>query len=189
MVNVLDAVRGQWADPMWRLSNLYTIVNKKGTAERFVPNSQQMDFIQSLHGRDIVLKARQLGFTTLAAIIALDECVFTPNWSAAIIAHTRADAQKILKTKVRFPYENLPTQIKEAVPLVNDAADTLALANNSSIVVTTSARGGTLQRLHISEFGKICARFPDRADEIVSGSFPAAENGNITVESSRRAAG
>ena len=183
MANALATVKDQFADPLWRLSNLYDIVNKRGHVVRFTPNQQQLDYLLNLHGRDIVLKARQLGFTTLAAIVALDECVFTPNWSAAIIAHTKPDAQKILKTKVRFPYDNLPDGIKEACPLVNDAADTLALANNSSVVVTSSARGGTLQRLHVSEFGKICARFPDKAEEIISGSFPAAENGHITIES------
>lgn len=173
----------QFCDPLWRLHNLYFIINKHGHEVKFEPNIQQADFLGHIHGRDIVLKARQLGFTTLAAIVALDECVWTPNWSAAIIAHTKPDAQKILKTKVRFPYDKLPQGIKDLVPLVSDAADTLAMANNSSIVVTNSARGGTLQRLHVSEFGKICARYPDKAQEIISGSFPAAENGHITIES------
>jgi hypothetical protein len=34
-------------------------------------------------------------------------------------------------------------------------------------------RSGTVQLLHISEFGKICARYPDKAREIVTGSFEA----------------
>jgi hypothetical protein len=173
----------QFSDPIWRISNLYFIVDKNGREVKFEPNQQQLDYLLNLHGRDIILKARQLGFTTLASIISLDECVWTPNWAAAIIAHTKPDAQKILKTKVAFPYSKLPDGIKQRVYPVNDAADTFALSNNSSVVVTNSARGGTLQRLHVSEFGKICARFPDKAQEIISGSFPAAENGSITVES------
>ena len=36
-----------------------------------------------------------------------------------------------------------------------------------------SARSGTLQRLHVSEFGKICAQYPKKAREIVTGAFPA----------------
>ncbi|AUQ64427.1 terminase [Phaeobacter inhibens] len=176
-------VREQFADPRWRLSNLYYIIDKRGHQVKFTPNTQQLDFMETLHGRDLILKARQLGFTTFAGIISLDEAYWNPNWAAAIIAHTKPDAQKILKTKVRYPYDQLPDGLKAANPLVNDAADTLALANNSSVVVTNSARGGTLNRLHVSEFGKICARFPDKAKEIVSGSFPAAENGSITIES------
>jgi hypothetical protein len=181
--SALATVNEQFSEPLWRLSNLYYIVDKMGRECKFVPNEQQYDFLTSIHGKDIILKARQLGFTTLAAIVSLDECLWTTNWSAAIIAHTRPDAQKILKTKVRFPYDKLPDGLKNEMPLVSDAADTLALANGSSVVVTSSARGGTLQRLHVSEFGKICARFPDKAEEIISGSFPAAENGHITIES------
>lgn len=183
MERALATVKDQFCDPLWRLSNLYYIVDKFGRQVKFEPNMQQLDYLQTIHGRDIVLKARQVGFTTLASIVSLDECVWTPNWSAAIIAHTKPDAQKILKTKVRFPYDKLPDGIKAKVPLVSDAADTLAMANGSSVVVTSSARGGTLQRLHISEFGKICARYPDKATEIISGSIPAAENGHITIES------
>lgn len=178
-----EELKGQYADPRWRVCNLYYIVDKMGRIVKFEPNQQQLDFMDSLHGKDIILKARQLGFTTFAGIVSLDECVWTLNWSAAIIAHTKPDAQKILKTKVRFPYDNLPDAIKSKVMPVNDAADTFALSNGSSVVVTNSARGGTLQRLHVSEFGKICARFPDKAQEIISGSFPAAENGHITIES------
>lgn len=184
MASALAAVnKDQFADPLWRLSNLYYIVDKNGHEVKFQPNEQQLDYLLNCHGRDIVLKARQLGFTTLAGIMSLDECVWTPNWSTAIIAHTKPDAQKILKHKVAFPYSKLPEGIKSNVYPVNDAADTFSLSNNSSVVVTNSARGGTLQRLHISEFGKICARFPDKAKEIVSGSFPAAEKGCITIES------
>lgn len=176
-------VRENFADPMWRLNNLYYIVNKQGLIVKFEPNVQQYEYLTNIHGRDIILKARQLGFSTLACIVSLDEAIWTPNYSAAIIAHTKPDAQSLLKTKIKFPYDKLPDAIKNSVPTVNDAADTFALANNSSIVVTSSARGGTLQRLHISEFGKICARFPDKAQEIISGSIPAAENGHITIES------
>lgn len=183
MASALEINKGQFADPMWRLHNLYYIVNKVGRIVLFEPNVQQLDYLNNIHGRDIILKARQLGFTTLAAIVSLDEAIWTPNWSAAIIAHTKPDAQNILKTKVKFPYSQLPEGLRNAVPAVSDAADTFALGNGSSVQVTNSARGGTLQRLHISEFGKICARYPDKAQEIISGSLPAAENGHITIES------
>lgn len=179
----MATVRDQFADPVWRLHNLYKIVNKQGQIVKFEPNEQQLRYINGIHGRDIILKARQLGFSTLACIISLDEAIWTPNYSAAVIAHTKPDAQNLLKTKIKFPYSQLPDGLRNAVPTVNDAADTFSLANGSSIIVTNSARGGTFQRLHISEFGKICARYPDKAQEIISGSIPAAESGHITIES------
>jgi hypothetical protein len=42
-------------------------------------------------------------------------------------------------------------------------------------------RGGTLHFLHVSEFGKICARFPHRAREIVTGSLPAVTGSGIVM--------
>ena len=51
-------------------------------------------------------------------------------------------------------------------------------------MVSTGYRGGTLQSLHISEFGKICRQFPDKATEIVTGAFEAvAKENTITIES------
>ena len=173
----------QFFDVHWRLNNLYQIVNKEGLQVRFEMNDAQSEFVKELTGRDIVLKARQRGFTTLCCIIALDECLFNPNWRAAIIAHKLDDAKSIFETKVKFPYDNLPDQLKQRLPLVKDSADTLSIANGSTLEVKTSARSGTYQRLHISEFGKICAKYPEKAREIVTGSFPAAEHGQITIES------
>jgi len=41
-----------------------------------------------------------------------------------------------------------------------------------------------MQFLHVSEFGKICARFPHRAREIVTGSLPAVpKSGVVIIES------
>lgn len=41
-----------------------------------------------------------------------------------------------------------------------------------------------LWALHISEFGKICAKYPDKAAEVVTGSIPAVPtNGLLVVES------
>ena len=181
----LDELTAILSDPIERLTcgELYKIVNKEGRVVKFIPNEQQLQFIRECHGHDILLKARQLGMTTLAGIMSVDECVFNSNWSASIIAHTQKDAQKILRNQVKFPYVNLPEMIRIKVPAVADSADTLALANGSRVIVSTSARGDTLQRLHISEFGKICARFPDKAQEIVTGALPAAEKGRVTIES------
>lgn len=50
--------------------------------------------------------------------------------------------------------------------------------------MSTSFRGGTLRYLHVSEFGKICAKFPHKAREIVTGAFEAvATDCFVTIES------
>lgn len=174
------------ADPMWRLNNLYFITAKEdedgnGLVVRFRMNEAQRRLAENLWFRNIIPKARQLGFTTFACILALDYCLFTPNFQAGIIAHTDGAAKKLFRDKVLFAYERLPEALREAMPLKKQSAEELQFANNSSILVSTSMRGGTMQFLHISEFGKICARFPHRAREIVTGSLPAVPSSGIVM--------
>jgi hypothetical protein len=173
----------QLADPMWRLSNLYWIQNKAGERVKFKPNSSQSEYMQSATFSDVILKARQRGFTTLMCLIGLDESLFLDDHKVAIIAHTLNDAAEIFDSKVKFPYENLPEAIKTARPASNDRSGLLRFDHGSSIRVATSARSGTLQRLHISEFGKICAKYPAKAREIVTGAFPAVGKNPKTLES------
>lgn len=179
----------QFLDPIWRISNLYTIIDKSGKAVPFRPWDEQREFLTSMHTRNLILKCRQRGFTTLMCIVQLDDCIFTPNVRAAVIAHKLDDAKVIFRDKVKFPYDSLPDGIKAGVPAVQDSADTLTLGNNSSFRVSTSARSGTLNWLHVSEYGKICAQFPEKAREIRTGSFPATENGVITIESTAEGEG
>lgn len=178
------------ADPMWRISNLYKIIIKGDQGEddlviQFKPNRAQRRFIRRLWHRNIILKARQLGFTTLVAIVWLDHALFNANVRCGIIAQDREAAEAIFRDKVKFAYENLPAPLKEAMPLKRDSATELLFAhNNSSIRVATSMRSGTIHRLHVSEFGKICAKYPDKAREVVTGSIPAVpKNGILIIES------
>ena len=176
------------ADPMWRLSHLYKIIIKgdseddEGLVVQFKLNRAQMRFLSRLHHRNIILKARQLGFTTLIAIAWLDHALFNANSRCGIIAHDRDAAKVIFRDKVKFAYENLPADLREAMPLKADNADELLFAhNNSSVRVATSMRSGTIHRLHISEFGKICAKYPDKAKEVITGSIPAVPLRGITI--------
>lgn len=173
----------QFLDPIWRLNNLYEIIDKDGKGVPFRMNWAQQEFVEGIHRRNLILKARQLGMTTLCCLMYLDDCLFNPNIAAAVIAHKIDDAKKIFASKVKYPYDRLPDQLKAAVPLVRASADTLVLANNSTIQVSLSTRSGTVQWLHVSEYGKICAQYPDKAREIRTGAFPSAEKGVITIES------
>ncbi len=61
----------------------------------------------------------------------------------------------------------------------NDRSGELAFENGSSYRVSTGFRSGTYQRLLISEFGKICAKSPDVAKEIVTGSLNTVSTDQI----------
>lgn len=178
------------ADPMWRLANLYYITVKRegeeGEGKRvlFQMNRHQRRFVERLWHRNIIIKARQLGFTTLICILWLDHALFNKDQRCGIVAQDDGAAKVIFRDKVKYAYDNLPETLRQAMPLAKDAADELLFEhNNSSIRVATSMRSGTLDRLHVSEFGKICAKFPDKANEVITGSIPAAEAGIVVIES------
>lgn len=176
------------ADPLWRLYSgyLYKIMVKsddgEGSVIPFRPNRAQRRLISRLWHRNIILKARQLGFTTLIAIMWLDHALFNANQRCGIIAQDREAAEVIFRDKVKLAYDNLPEPLRKAMPLATQNKSELLFGhNNSSIRVATSMRSGTIHRLHVSEFGKICAKFPDKANEVVTGSLPAVPLDGIAI--------
>lgn len=174
----------RFSDRHWRLNNLYWIKDKAGNAIPFRLNPNQEQLLSELWTLNIILKARQMGFTTLIQIMMLDACLFNSNTSAGIVAHNREDAEAFFDDKIKFAYDNLDPEIRRAVPATQDSAKSLTFANGSRIRVGTSLRSGTFQYLHVSEFGKTCAQFPAKAKEIVTGAFNAVEAGQfIAVES------
>lgn len=178
-VRVPPAILNKFQDQGWRLNNLYWITDKEGRKVKFETNWAQAQLLKDLHFLNLILKARQLGFTTFIQIYMLDICIFHPDTRAGVIAHTKDDAEAIFRDKIKFPYDNLPDQIKAASPIVRDNTTTLELGNNSIIRVGTSLRGGTLQYLHVSEFGKICAKYPEKAREIITGAINTIEAGQV----------
>ena len=181
------------AYPVWRICSgaIYKIMVKSpeqeaggdpGTVLPFVPNRAQRKLLSRLHYRNIICKARQLGFTTLACIMWLDHALFNADQRCGIVAQGLEEAGIIFRDKVKFAYDNLPAFLREQFPLARDSASELLFAhNNSSVRVAVSMRSGTIHRLHVSEFGKICANHPKKAREVTSGSLPAVPDDGIAI--------
>lgn len=179
------ALRNRWPDKMARLrGGFYKIKDKEGAVIPFRLNGDQEAFLAGRHGLDIVLKARQKGFTTVIQLDMLDDCLFIANTAAGVIAHNLADAKSFFADKIKFAYDTLPIAFRKHRSAAVDSSDSLKFNNGSSIRVGTSLRSGTLQRLHVSEYGKLCAKFPEKAREVKSGAFNTVQAGQkIAVES------
>lgn len=176
-------LRAILSDRLKRLNSLYYITDKNGKRVKFKMTREQLDHYDNEHNRNIILKARQLGFTTLICIVQLDAAIFEGK-KCALIAHTLHDAKRLFREKTQYAYNNLPAIIKAANPVMLLNTDEIVFTKGGSVTVSTSFRGGTLQRLHVSEFGKICAKFPEKAREIITGALQAVgDNGIATFES------
>jgi len=183
--SVLALAAKRWPDKRARLlDGFYRIKGKDGKVIPFRANDDQQRFLGERHGMDVVLKARQKGFTTVIQLDMLDDCLFQPNTAAGVIAHNLNDAKAFFADKIKFAYDNLPQAFRDVVSAEQDAADSMKFSNGSSIRVGTSLRSGTLQRLHVSEYGKLCAKYPEKAREVRTGAFNTVQAGqSIVVES------
>jgi len=181
--SALEIAQERINDPYWRINNLYHIVNKQGVKSVFKLNWAQKQLYNDMWYCNVILKARQLGISTFVSLLFLDRCIFNSNISAGIIAHTLEDAQQLFR-RVKFAYDNLPQELRDLRSAENDTANMLKFSNGSSIRVGTSLRSSTFQFLHISEFGKICAKYPDKAQEIITGSLNTVAPGQyVFIES------
>jgi hypothetical protein len=170
-----------WESLEWRLDNLYQIVDKNKKLVKFVMNDAQRSFIDNMHTRNIILKARQLGFSTLMQVLELDSALFNTNHTGVVIADTLPNAGRLFG-KVELALKTLPKEIRQAFTIKSQTSkSTIEFANGSSIAVSTSARGGTVNLLHVSELGKIARKYPARAEEIVTGSFESVPLESIIV--------
>ncbi len=184
----------------WRMDNLYFIITKDKVKQPFKMNRAQLHFFTNylsvpgkIYHRHIVLKARQLGFTTFIDLFILDEILFNTNREGLIIAHKVGDATEIFDKKIDFAIRNMATEVKEAYfKIKHNAARKIQVVvdygpekgSTSSIAVSVSGRSGTYHVVHISEFAKMCVEFPKRAAEVETGTFPAVPfDGFIFIES------
>src|SRR6185312_12226032 len=94
---------------------------KDGTKELFQMNRAQRHFFdhylsdpKNTYHRHIILKSRQLGFTTFIDLFILDEILFHTNREGLVVAHKVQDATEIFDRKIDFALRNMADEVKGA---------------------------------------------------------------------------
>jgi hypothetical protein len=179
-----DLIVNYMSSKLWRLNNLYSIVDKHGKIISFNMNiSQHRVYAESLrHPRLIILKSRQQGISTLWLVSFFDDTCTNKNLSIGLMAQGTDEAATLLaRTKVLW--DNLSPQAKAffGLRIIVDNTKELSLSNKCSMYVRTSFRSATLQRLHISEMGKIANNYPIKAQETKTGTLQAIAPGNTAI--------
>lgn len=171
-------------DKTWRLNNLYQIVNKSGNSVRFKLNPVQTQVIECPHRRKLILKARQLGMSTLSVIDMLDDTLFTRNLSTGIVSYSLEHAQHIFKRIIGHALDTFPEYLRDYLGIKGRSAREISFNNGSFLRVDTTLRGSTYQNVLISEFGKTCARSPMKAEEVITGTLNTIPiDGKVIIES------
>lgn len=117
-----DWYEGCWRDRKWRLNHLYWIEVKSGPPRRFRMNWAQEELFDNLWTRNQVLKARQLGISTLTSLYVLDSMLFEANFHAGIIDKSLPDATEKLG-KIRFALRCMLRAPEHGVDWVEDEDD------------------------------------------------------------------
>lgn len=174
------------ANPLYRICNLYTIIDKNTGRVPFRPNWAQRVVLHAVYVRKrrkiAIPKARQMGFSTLIALILFDTAYFHQNTSVSIVDQTQDDATKKLE-KIKLAYKHLPESLKKGEPKPNHSHE-IGFPWGSSVIAGKNARGGTNHALHISEWGPIAWDDPNRSTEILTGAMESVSpTGLIFAES------
>lgn len=161
----------------WRMDHLYKIKTKHKTIETFTRNLAQQNYAARKGNKNMILKARQLGFTTECLIDFLDDTITNPNTSTAIIAHKKDKVIKMFEM-VKRAYENMPDALRPKSSLEN-TNEIYFPELDSKIYVTMDTRSETVNNLHVSE-----AHFIRNAEDMLAGTLESVpKDGKINLES------
>ncbi|BAM63050.1 putative terminase, large subunit [Edwardsiella phage KF-1] len=183
-ISTQDFERQYLANKLWRLNHIYTIVNKSGAAVQFKMNKSQHRVYGASrkHKRVIILKSRQQGISTFWLVSYFDDGVFCKLLNIGMMAQGVDEAASLLE-RSKFIWDHLSPDIKRFanIGLDKDNLKEFSFTNGSKIFIRVSFRSTTLQRLHISEMGKIANQTPQRAKEVKTGTLQALYEGNTGV--------
>lgn len=175
----------------WRLDNLYTIKDAYGKILPFRMREGQRWFMRRIWHRNLILKARKRGFSTLVELLGADRLAFNPNQTMALIDKTLPDAkQKLGMIRLAWDTVGLNTPnlspsdahdlnrlLHQTNPVVKSSETILEWKNGSRVECSVSSRGGSPNVVHISEMGPIAYKDPLRANEIKTGALESVQTG------------
>lgn len=165
------------------IEKYFDIVDKKQQVVPFILNKVQKHFLENMTEKNIILKARQLGISSLLLAILTLRFLFKQNQRCVVVSHEASATQKLLD-RVKFFISSVERKLNTKVPLkYNSRSELLNEAVNSSFYIGTAGsksfgRGDTLTALLLSEFA-----FYDDPETILSGVFQAVvQDGLVFIE-------
>lgn len=181
---MIDQLQSCEDDPIYFMEH-FCYIQTEGGAQLFPPFDYQKEMIDSFESNKntILLTARQMGKTTVAAAYLLWYAMFHPNQTILVMGNNQAAALEIMG-RVRYSYEECPDFIREAAVDYNKLE--IKFANKSRIIsrATTpgAARGLSVNLLYLDEFAFV---MPNIQKEFWSAVSPtlAATGGRCIITS------
>lgn len=143
-------------DRRFGIENLVSIANKERGVVPFHFNRMQDDYWKHRTNHDIVVKARQLGFSSLPLGEFLLEALCAPNTKVGIIAHEDTLATKLMSV-VKFFWESMP-----------------------EIIIVDGNEVETVRAFKIGEYSQHVISWPELGSEIRCGTAGSIKFGRGT---------
>jgi len=162
----------------------FKIINKEQNEVPFVLNTIQHQYLfNDMSGHDVILKARQQGFSSVILAIFTADFILKQNSVNYVVADIDDNATDLLQRVKYFikAYEQV-TGVK--VPLkYNSKSELVNEAMNSTYKIGTAknaefGRSKTITNLHLSEF----AFYPNPKNIIAGAGQAVVENGRLIIE-------
>jgi len=175
-------------DAKFFLESLVSITDKDRQIIPFIFNPSQNRYYKERTLRDIILKPRQLGFSTEIIGLFLHDTMFVPNTVSVIVAHTTEDAADLFK-RAKFMFDSVPEVFRPQVRLNNQKQLYFDKINSVFFIGSAEAkdfgRSKTIQNLHLSEASS--SAFKD--DFFVGLLESVPSTGWVVIESTARGEG
>lgn len=166
-------------DPIAFIDEAVQVLNPRGKWVKVEQREYQRDCLRKFITRQVccVLKARQIGLTTVACCLALWLLLFNEDRFILVLSKNDEDAKKFLR-RIKLMYTHLPAWVRERGPSIVGkwGVKQVEFSNGSFIFSATSAsdhgRGDTPTDIFLDEIG-----FMRNPDDAWSALTPAMEEG------------
>lgn len=177
-------------DPRWYIETFLWIRTKEKKVVPFRLNPVQRDFVgkllprrdSGLRGlREVILKGRQHGFTTLVLALFYHDTITNEGTNTLIVPHRREDAEEMLET-VKLFYAETPEQFRPVIHYNSTYRMTFP-GLRSQITIASGSKGvgrsRTIHNLLVSELPS----WRDPENDLAPLVETVPKDGNIIIES------
>lgn len=166
-----------------KIEKAFKVVNKSGEVVPFILNDIQSRYLQEGTGRDVIMKARQQGFSSLILALFTYDFLTVDNSLSVIVADISSNASDLLD-RVKFYLQSVEDLMGAKIPLkYNSKYELYNEQNHARYIIGTAdnrdfGRSKTITNLHLSEF----AFYPD-SESLFAGVMQAVvPDGKVIIE-------
>jgi hypothetical protein len=160
-----------------------TIINKEGQNVPFVLNPIQRAYVSRSSNRDIILKARQQGFSSFILAAFTADFLLKENSNSVVVAD-KSDNAIALLGRVKHYLRAYEEKTGSKIPLkYNSKYQLVNGANNATYTIGTAqeqdfGRSRTITNLHLSE----AAFYPNLPNLLAGAAQAVVPNGKLIIE-------